>query len=834
MAARIHHGEEKVPIPPKDAQTFITVCSYCIVGCGYKVYKWPVGKDGGPAPDENIFGVDLTQQQRELSGKWFSPAMHNVITDKDGVQYNIVIHPDPECVVNKGDHSVRGGTHGDLVYTPNGPAQDRLKYPLIYRGNDWLPTTWDEALELGARVIKAVMEKWDQNQIAMKFFDHGGGGGGFENNWAVGRFFFEGIQTVSCSIHNRPAYNSEHFATGDAGFGALTNAYVDGELADTIVLAGANSYETQSINFIEHMLPNLTGDTLDKKKQEFGDKEPVEPGKMIIVDPRRTTTVAIAQAAAGPENVLHLQINMGTDIALFNAIARVIYENGWHAQDFIDAHCDKASFEAYLKDTLQVGKKSLDEVLSEAEKITGISKADIQKAAEWIAKPKEGGFKRRTLMYYEKGMIWGMKNYENIASYADLALLTHNIGRAGTGCSRLGGHQEGYSRPPYPGKRPGIYIDKHLKENDFKVFWVGGCNPAGATLDAQGLRMTLERRTRPVKDALDRTSGAPMEERVAAVLDALENENGLFVIVQNIYPIETMRYAHLVFPAAQWGEMNLTSMNGERRLRLYEKFMDPPGEAQPDWKIMAMMANTLKKLYEAEGNAEMAKRFSGFDWETDEDVFIDSQRGNGDYKGVTYDMLRKLGTNGVQLPVVKIENGKPIGTVRTNADGKFGTPDGKARFIPAPWPGYPEVVQKLIDDPRYPYWVNNGRYNRVWQTMYDDARKAYGVERLPLPLIEVNPEDAKKEGLQNGDLVELFNPYGVVTGMVQIVDSMKPGHLFMMFEHTKGWLNSITTPYVDPKTNIPWYKGTRAGLRKIGRISDIADNVTFASYLEFG
>ena len=97
----------------------------------------------------------------------------------------------------------------------------------------------------------------------------------------------------------------------------------------------------------------------------------------------------------------------------------------------------------------------------------------------------------------------------------------------------------------------------------------------------------------------------------------------------------------------------------------------------------------------------------------------------------------------------------------------------------------------------------------------------------------MNPKDAQKEGLQSGDLVELYNPYGTVTGMVIVIESMKPGHLFMMFEHTKGWLNSITTPYVDPATNIPWYKGTRAGLRKIGRIDEVANSTTFASYLQF-
>lgn len=830
---QVYHGEDKVPIPPKEAEQFITVCSYCIVGCGYKVYKWPLGKEGGPRPNQNALGIDFTQQQRELSGNWISPAMHSVVTERNGRQYNVAILPDSACVVNKGDHSIRGGTHGDVLYAPDRPTADRLAYPLIYRGNDYLPTTWEEAIELGAKVIKAVIDKWGPDAIAMKFFDHGGGGGGFENNWAVGKFFFTGVGTQMASIHNRPAYNSEVFASGDAGIPALPSAYIDAELADTLMLMGANSYETQSIYFLEHMLPNLLGDTLDLKKKELPN-ESVEAGKMIIVDPRRTSTVAIAEEAAGKENVLHLQINNGADIALLNALGRVIYERGWHDQAFIDSRTETDTLAVYKQKNLRIEQVSLDQVLDEAAQITGITKEQMMQAAEWIAKPKEGGHRRRTLFLYEKGMIWGLKNYENIASAVDLALLTGNLGKPGTGCGRLGGHQEGYTRPPYPGKRPPVNVDEvGIKGGKSYVYWVGGCNPARTTLNAQQLRMALDRRGRPVKDAMDAAAGASIDEKVQRLMAALE-QGGLFLIVQDIYPIETMRYAHLVFPAVQWGEMNLTSINGERRLRLYERFMDPPGMAKPDWEIMALMARKLQALYTAEGNQQMASRFTGFGWQTDEEVFLEGAQGTAgaqeDYRGVTYTMLRKLGTNGVQTPIKRIENGMPVGTVRLHEDGKFSTPSGKAKFIPAPWPGYPPTIQRLMNDPQYPFWVNNGRMNHAWQTLYDDARKPYVFQREPLPIVEVHPGDAQKLGLENGDLALLSNPYGSVTALVQVIDTVRPGSLFMLFVHPKGALNSLTTDYVDPDTTIPSYKITRAAIRKVGAMKDLQETLTFLPY----
>ena len=193
---------DSVPLPPLDAERFNTVCQFCIVGCGYRVFRWPVGKDGDISSSGNALGIDFKQQLPPFS-KWLSSSMHTVVRDHDGRQFNIVILPDESCSVNGGLSSVRGAGLAKTLFAPDQPTNVRLQTPLISSGDSHVPISWEESVDLGTRVIKAVVDRWGPDAIGMKFFDHGGGGGGFENNWAVGRLFFSGIDTRNASIHNR-------------------------------------------------------------------------------------------------------------------------------------------------------------------------------------------------------------------------------------------------------------------------------------------------------------------------------------------------------------------------------------------------------------------------------------------------------------------------------------------------------------------------------------------------------------------------------------------------------------------------------------------------------
>jgi arsenite oxidase large subunit len=180
----------------------------------------------------------------------------------------------------------------------------------------------------------------------------------------------------------------------------------------------------------------LRGESLKKKKQQFTD-EAHPKARIVIVDPRRTVTVNACEVEASKDNVLHLQINSGTDLMLFNAMITEIAAKGWIDKDFI------AASTTGFDDMVAANKVSVEE----AAKVTGLTPDQIYKAVAWVAEPKEGGKRRRTMFCYEKGLIWGNENYRTNGALVNIALATGNIGRPGGGCVRMGGHQEGYVRP---------------------------------------------------------------------------------------------------------------------------------------------------------------------------------------------------------------------------------------------------------------------------------------------------------------------------------------------------------------------------------------------------
>lgn len=795
-------------------------CHFCIVGCGYNVYKWPVNKEGGKTANRNALGLNFTKQLGALQNT-MTPAMHNVITDNNGSKYNIMILPDKNCDVNKGLSSTRGGQMATVMYSDSGETESRLTHPRIFTGDDWVSTNWDLALSIYAGVTKRILDKYGPDQIMFNCFDHGGAGGGFENTWGTGKLMFSALQTKMVRIHNRPAYNSECHGTRDMGIGELNNSYEDSEVSDCLFYIGANSYETQTNYFLVHALPNMQGTTISKKKSWFKG-ETAEKAKVIYVDPRRSLTIAVSEQAAGKENVLHLQINPGTDTALFNGLLTYVVEKGWHDRNFIANHT--SGFDKAIK------ANNLS--LKECSKITGVSERDLKKAADWAYKPKASGHRPRTAHLYEKGIIWGNDNYRIQNSLVDLVLATHNVGRRGTGVCRLGGHQEGYARPPYPGPRPAPYIDREIINGNGKMLTVWGCNAFQSTLNAQEYRSVVYRRAAIVRDAMTLKRGAGVDDLPDIIFDAVSKRGGLFVNVIDLYRTKFAEAAHMMMPATQPGEMNLTSMNGERRIRLSERFMDPPGIARPDCLIAADIANKLKSLYKKEGNKKMSARFEGFNWKTEEDAFndgfrkpegIDSQ-GGGTGGLVTYSRLRKMGNNGVQLPVKEYKNGKLIGTEMIYTDNIFSTSDGKAHFMESPWNGLPAPVE--AQRRKYKFFINNGRTNHIWQTAYHDQHIKFRTERYPMAPIEINPKDAKKLGIQSGDVVEVYNDYGSTFAMAYLEPDMRKDHAFMMFGYFNGNVGDLVTDWTD-RNVVPYYKGTWANIRRISSMDDYKQKVSF-------
>jgi arsenite oxidase large subunit len=808
---------DRLPIIPKDAKEHNVTCHFCIVGCGYKAYTWDVNKQGGTEPANNKFGIDLAKSQAGQDAAWYSPSMYNVVR-QNGRDVNLVIMPDKACSVNSGLGSVRGARMAETSYSkPRGTQLQRLTSPMVWRYGQMQPTSWNDALDLVARVTAAVIKEQGEDGLFVSAFDHGGAGGGYENTWGTGKLYFEAMKIKNIRIHNRPAYNSEVHATRDMGVGELNNCYEDAQLADTIVCIGANSLETQTNYFLNHWVPNLRGASLDLKRREIPG-EAHAPGRIIIVDPRRTVTVNACEVEAGKDRVLHLALESGTDMVLFNALMTYIHDKGW---------TDKAFIAASTKDYDKMIAANRTTV-EEAARITGLAPADIVKAATWIAEPKEGGRRRRAMFAYEKGIIWGNDNYRTNAAIVNVALATGNVGRPGGGVVRLGGHQEGYSRPSdaHVG-RPAAYVDQLLINGKGGVHHVWACDHYKTTLNATLFKQVYKKRTDMVKDAMSTVPASDRKGLVDAIVAAIK-QGGLFVVDVDIVPTQIGQAAHVWLPAATSGEMNLTSMNGERRMRLVERYMDPPGESLPDCLIAARIANHMERVLREMGDGAYADKFKGFDWKTEEDAFMDGYHKHE--KGgthVTYARLKAMGTNGFQEPATEFKDGRIVGTKRLYADGKFGTKDGKATFFEAKWRGL-QAPGKQTQKNKFAFLINNGRANLVWQSAYLDQHNDFVLDRFPYPLIEINPADMAELGLKQGDLVEVFNDDGATQATVYPTPSAKKKQAFMKFAYPTGAVGNV----INAGTNeliLPNYKQTWANIRKLADAPEGTKGITWKS-----
>jgi arsenite oxidase large subunit len=314
---------------------------------------------------------------------------------------------------------------------------------------------------------------------------------------------------------------------------------------------------------------------------------------------------------------------------------------------------------------------------------------------------------------------------------------------------------------------------------------------------------------------------------VNAIVGAIK-QGGLFAVDVDIVPTKIGQACHVWLPAATSGEMNLTSMNGERRMRLTERYMDPPGQAMPDCLIAARIANNMERVFREMGKNDQADKFKGFDWQTEEDAFLDGyhQNANGG-KFVTYDALRAMGTNGFQEPAVELKDGKIVGTKRLYADGKFGGKDGKATFFEAVWRGL-QAAGKQEEKDKWPFLINNGRTNHSWQSAYLDQQNEFVVDRIPYPFIQMNPDDMAELKLSEGDLVEIYNENGSTQAMVYPTATAKRKETFMLFAQPNGPQGNVVSKGVN-ELILPNYKQTWGAIRKISSKPGNVAHLSFKS-----
>ena len=316
MATPYYVPEESVPLPPPGAEVISTACDYCIVACGYKVYRWPVrgGKTGGPTAEQNALDADFPL---EPLGAWVAPNQHNIVLH-EGEPHHVVIIPDKdtEFVNYTGNSSIRGGAIAQKVYNPETPTRDRLKSPLIRMFGVLMPVPWDFALDIAAQLGNHVLAAHGINAYGVKTFSYGY----METTYAIIKYALRNVRTANFTFHDTPSDVTSTPGFRDAGFDNFGPSYEDWRDAEVLLMCGTDPYESKTILFTDWIMTGIQNGQ-----------------RAIFLLPRRTGGVAYAEDNGG----MMIDIQPGTDLPVVLAIARVIVENGWGEETFTRANGER-------------------------------------------------------------------------------------------------------------------------------------------------------------------------------------------------------------------------------------------------------------------------------------------------------------------------------------------------------------------------------------------------------------------------------------------------------------------------------------------------------------
>lgn len=665
--------------------------------------------------------------------------------------HQLRVEGDPEHPVNRGMLCSKGRT---LHYAMQ-DRSDRLLYPQMRwsKGHPRARVSWEVAMRRAAAVFKSITEKYGPDSVGF----YVSGQCLTEEYYLVNKLVKGYIGTNNIDTNSRLCMSSAVAGyTKMLGEDSVPVAYEDIELADCFLVAGANPAWCHPILFRR----------VEARKQQH-------PGtKLIVVDPRRTQTCADAD--------LHLQILPGTDVYLYQALGRVLIEQGKLDPDFITGHTE--DFEAYREAVFQY-------TVAEAAAACGIAEEEIRLAASYIGDAK--GFISMWTMGLNQSVIGVNKNLSLIG----LHLLTGKIGRPGSGPlsltgqpNAMGGREVGGMATLLPAHRK---LDDPSHRREVAEFWGVPSVPSTPGLTATQMFEALE--SGKMK-AVWIICTNPLVSLPNANLAEAALKKAKFVVVQDISDQnQAIEYADLVLPAAGHFEKEGTMTNSERRIGHLSKIMDAPGEALPDAEILIRFARAMG--------------YSGFDYPALSRVFEEhaalTRNTRIDISGLSYRRLQREGT--LQWPV---PHARHPGTPRLFGDHRFYTASGKARFY-----GIADPANRSEPvTPEHPLILTTGRIRDQWHTMTKTGKVSKLKQHISRPFVEIHPEDAAARGIREGDILAVRNARGEVRSRAVITDAIRRGVVFMpmhwgkVLQQNKTRTNNLTSSLVDPVSKEPDFK----------------------------
>ncbi|MFF5560055.1 molybdopterin-dependent oxidoreductase [[Kitasatospora] papulosa] len=681
---------------------------------------------------------------------------------------------------NSGRLCTKGATSADMLAAPG-----RLTAPLVRtdRSQEPAPMPMERAVKETARRLRAIVDEHGPDALAL----YVSGQMTLEAQYLANKLAKGFVRTSWIESNSRlcmagagSGYKLSLGADGPPG------SYEDFEHADTFLVTGSNMADCHPVLFLRLL-------------------ERVKAGaKLIVVDPRRNATADKAD--------LFLQIRPGTDLALLNGLLHLLVENGHTDPGFIAEHTEGwEAMPGFLRDYPPA-------TVSE---ITGIPEADIRLAARWIGEAGEW------MSCWTMGLNQSTHGTWNTNALINLHLATGAICRPGSGPfsltgqpNAMGGREMGYMGPGLPGQRVLQSDDDRAHAEEL---WDLG--PGTLRTDAAGagtvdmFRQMSEGRikacwiicTNPVASVANRRT----------VIEGLEAAE--FVVTQDVFAdTETNAYADVALPAALWGEAEGVMINSERNLTLATQAADPPGEAWPDWRIIARIACEMG-YEEAFGYADA------------EEVFEEIRRAHNprtgyDLRGVTYERLRRTpvqwpsaAVDGPDRNPVRYLNDGVSQTLTVRPDGSvprlaFPTASGRAVFF-----GRPHMPPAEMPDDDFPFVLNTGRLQHQWHTLTKTGKVAKLNRLDPGPFVEINPRDAAALSIAEGDPVEVASRRGRAVLPAVVTDRVRPGDCFAPFHWNDLFgeylsVNAVTNDAVDPVSLQPEFKVCAVTLVKVAAV----------------
>jgi formate dehydrogenase alpha subunit len=476
--------------------------------------------------------------------------------------------------------------------------------------------------------------------------------------------------------------------------------------------------------------------------------------KLIVIDPREIDLVKYAD--------IWLRQNPGTDVAVINGLLNVIIAEGLYAKEYVAERTE--GFDALKKAV----KKYTPEYV---EKISGVLAEDLKKAARMYAQAD------RASILYAMGITQHISGTDNVKSMANLSMLCGNVGIEGGGVNPLRG-QNNVQGACDMGGLPNVYPAYQQVANEdirkkFEATWNAQLSPKpGLTImemmDAAG-KGTIK--------AIYIIGENPMLsdpdlQHVKKELQKLD-----LMIVQDLFMTETAQLADVVLPVASFAEKDGTFSNTERRVQRIRKAVEAPGEAKADWEVICGISNKMG----------YAMKYASA-----KEIFEEVAKVTPSYAGISYERLEK---GGIQWPCPTPEH---QGTKFLHKD-KFSRGLGlftAIEFIPP----------NELPDKQYPFLLSTGRVLYHYHTGTMTTRSEGLSERCPESLVEINPADADKLKVSEGQKVKVTSRRGTVEAKATITRKSAPGSIFMNFHFADASVNLLTNPALDPIGKIPEYK----------------------------